>query len=269
MRSFILTSWLVGLALASPFDHSVPELDASMPSESDQLSEMFDLVESGLSREHEGRVLMLTVTKTKYTSTTESTSVTKTTKAACYTASTTIPDCSTYVPEIPTTTEAETTTVARKRKHNKHNKHSKNKKNHKKNHSTQKERFQHLVNPYPDAVVTRRDGLPADIWDLLTPTPVIVDDEQTEVDADSFDGVLDETESLSSGNLNWREVMVEGLSSCGRSGKRPRLLNVSKTTSTKTITMTSTIFTNNGATATFDLDISCTSSGFTFGVDSC
>jgi len=265
-----LTSFCVGIALASPFDKSVPELDASMPSESEQLGEMFDLVESGLSREHEGRILMLTVTKTFFASSTTSVTATQTTAAACYTASTTIPDCSTYVPEVPTTTPTTeaTTTSTRRRKHNKHNKHNKQKKNKKKTHSTQKQRFHDLVNPYPDAVVTRRDGLPADIWDLLTPAPVVVDEESL-VDLDTFDGVLDETESLSSGNLNWREVMVEGLSSCGRSGKRPRLLNVSKTTSTKTITMTSTVFASAATTATFDLDISCTSSGFTFGVSMC
>ena len=67
--------------------------------------------------------------------------------------------------------------------------------------------------------MTRSDGVPASIFDVL-PTPVLDDSEVGRIDTDAFDGVIyddDSDSTLSSGNLQWRELLVEGMSSCGRS----------------------------------------------------
>jgi len=286
---------LVGLALASPFDMDdydetveLDDLDSSFTSETDRMHELFDVVESGLSPDSEGRALIITVTKTKYESTTVSETVTNTDPVKCYTTLSPIEDCAstttttttttTEATTAETTTEAETeapTTVRRRKhsgakKHNKHNKHSKHHKNgHKSNskkHNKNHARTQ-AYNPFPYASVVRSDGVPATFVDLM-PTPVI-DEYQQRIDEDAFDGMIDESSPLSSGNLNWREVFVDGVSSCGRSNKRPRFLNVEKTTQTNTITMTSTVIAPT-KTLTFTLDnISCTTSGFDFGVDEC
>jgi len=121
--------------------------------------------------------------------------------------------------------------------------------------------------------VTRSDGVPASIFDVL-PTPVLDDSQVGRIDTDAFDGVIyddDSDSTLSSGNLQWRELLVEGMSSCGRSApnKRPRLLSQVKETITNTVTMTSTVVAP-AKTVTFTLsNIACTTSGFMFGVDEC
>merc|ERR1711915_980016 len=128
-------------------------------------------------------------------------------------------------------------------------------------------------NPFPEAVVTRSDGVPASMFDVL-PTPVLDDSQVGRIDTDAFDGVIyddDSDSTLSSGNLQWRELLVEGMSSCGRSApnKRPRLLSQVKETITNTVTMTSTVVAP-AKTVTFTLsNIACTTSGFMFGVDEC
>jgi len=118
--------------------------------------------------------------------------------------------------------------------------------------------------PLSEAVVTRADGIAADISDIL-PTPAL----QGRIDYDEFDGVITDDKPLEHGSFNWREMKVEGMSSCGRSaGKRPRLLNLSTVTvtATKTEFVTSTLI---KPTASFDVMIACTTAGFDFGVPKC
>merc|ERR1711926_68082 len=230
----IAVSLLVSHALAMPHqEHDEPmqlsELESSMPSETDRLHELFDVVESGLSPNAEGRLLMLTVTKTFVQSATASVTVTDTANSLCYTTASPIQDCS-------STTTTATTTAAPRRNKNKKNKH------HKKNkHQDARTNLSKKYNPFPEAVVTRSDGVPASIFDVL-PTPVLDDSEVGRIDTDAFDGVIyddDSDSTLSSGNLQWRELLVEGMSSCGRSApnKRPRLLSQVKETITNTVTM--------------------------------
>merc|ERR1711872_902904 len=262
----IAVSLLVSHALAMPHqEHDEPmqlsELESSMPSETDRLHELFDVVESGLSPNAEGRLLMLTVTKTFVQSATASVTVTYTANSLCYTTASPIQDCS-------STTTTTTTTAAPRRNKNKKNKH------HKKNkHQDARTNLSKMYNPFPEAVVTRSDGVPASIFDVL-PTPVLDDSEVGRIDTDAFDGVIyddDSDSTLSSGNLQWRELLVEGMSSCGRSApnKRPRLLSQVKETITNTVTMTSTVVAP-AKTVTFTLsNIECTTSGFMFGVNQC
>merc|ERR1712212_877508 len=264
----IAVSLLVSHALAMPHqEHDEPmqlsELESSMPSETDRLHELFDVVESGLSPNAEGRLLMLTVTKTFVQSATASVTVTDTANSLCYTTASPIQDCSST-----TTTTAATTTAAPRRNKNKKNKH------HKKNkHQDARTNLSKKYNPFPEAVVTRSDGVPASIFDVL-PTPVLDDSEVGRIDTDAFDGVIyddDSDSTLSSGNLQWRELLVEGMSSCGRSApnKRPRLLSQVKETITNTVTMTSTVVAP-AKTVTFTLsNIACTTSGFMFGFNQC
>merc|ERR1711872_92840 len=265
----IAVSLLVSHALAMPHqEHDEPmqlsELESSMPSETDRLHELFDVVESGLSPNAEGRLLMLTVTKTFVQSATASVTVTDTANSLCYTTASPIQDCSSTT----TTTTATATTAAPRRNKNKKNKH------HKKNkHQDARTSLSKMYNPFPEAVVTRSDGVPASIFDVL-PTPVLDDSEVGRIDTDAFDGVIyddDSDSTLSSGNLQWRELLVEGMSSCGRSApnKRPRLLSQVKETITNTVTMTSTVVAP-AKTVTFTLsNIACTTSGFMFGVNQC
>merc|ERR1711926_62402 len=256
----IAVSLLVSHALAMPHqEHDEPmqlsELESSMPSETDRLHELFDVVESGLSPNAEGRLLMLTVTKTFVQSATASVTVTDTANSLCYTTASPIQDCSSTTTTTTTTagtttagtttagtttaaatTTAATTTAAPRRNKNKKNKH------HKKNkHQDARTSLSKKYNPFPEAVVTRSDGVPASIFDVL-PTPVLDDSEVGRIDTDAFDGVIyddDSDSTLSSGNLQWRELLVEGMSSCGRSApnKRPRLLSQVKETITNTVTM--------------------------------
>merc|ERR1719447_1095753 len=282
----IAVSLLVSHALAMPHqEHDEPmqlsELESSMPSETDRLHELFDVVESGLSPNAEGRLLMLTVTKTFVQSATASVTVTDTANSLCYTTASPIQDCSSTTTTTTTTagtttaatttaatTTAATTTAAPRRNKNKKNKH------HKKNkHQDARTNLSKKYNPFPEAVVTRSDGVPASIFDVL-PTPVLDDSEVGRIDTDAFDGVIyddDSDSTLSSGNLQWRELLVEGMSSCGRSApnKRPRLLSQVKETITNTVTMTSTVVAP-AKTVTFTLsNIACTTSGFMFGVNQC
>merc|ERR1719447_971561 len=272
----IAVSLLVSHALAMPHqEHDEPmqlsELESSMPSETDRLHELFDVVESGLSPNAEGRLLMLTVTKTFVQSATASVTVTDTANSLCYTTASPIQDCSSTTTTTTTTagtTTAGTTTAAPRRNKNKKNKH------HKKNkHQDARTNLSKKYNPFPEAVVTRSDGVPASIFDVL-PTPVLDDSEVGRIDTDAFDGVIyddDSDSTLSSGNLQWRELLVEGMSSCGRSApnKRPRLLSQVKETITNTVTMTSTVVAP-AKTVTFTLsNIACTTSGFMFGVNQC
>jgi len=308
----IAVSLLLSHALAMPHqEHDEPmqlsELESSMPSETDRLHELFDVVESGLSPNAEGRLLMLTVTKTFVQSATASVTVTDTANSLCYTTASPIQDCSATTTTTTTTTAgtttagtttagtttagtttaatttaatttaatttaatttAATTTAAPRKNKNKKSKH------HKKNkHQDARTNLSKKYNPFPEAVVTRSDGVPASIFDVL-PTPVLDDSEVGRIDTDAFDGVIyddDSDSTLSSGNLQWRELLVEGMSSCGRSApnKRPRLLSKVKKTITNTVTMTSTVVAP-AKTVTFTLsNIACTTSGFMFGVDEC
>ena len=67
-------------------------------------------------------------------------------------------------------------------------------------------------------MVTRSDGKPASLEDVINPTPAITlpNQHHKQINYDAFDGVYNPNEVLESGTLSWREMKVQGLSSCGR-----------------------------------------------------
>ena len=71
-------------------------------------------------------------------------------------------------------------------------------------------------NEFADAIVTREDGLPASILDIL-PTKASASAPAFDPEAFNVDAVIDHNESVvSSGKVEWRDVYARGLSPCGR-----------------------------------------------------
>merc|ERR1712127_801010 len=129
-----------------------------------------------------------------------------------------------------------------------------------------------LVSTQTDtALVTRSDGKPASMEDVINPPPAITlpNQHHKQINYDAFDGVYNPNEVLESGTLSWREMKVQGLSSCGRSNKRARILAIENGSTTSTSTSTSTTLTS-AATVSFTvIGVQCTSAGYTFGVPAC
>ena len=71
-------------------------------------------------------------------------------------------------------------------------------------------------NEFADAIVTRDDGVPATILDIL-PTKTSVAAPAFDPEAFNVDAVIDQNESVvSSGKVEWRDVSARGLTPCGR-----------------------------------------------------
>ena len=69
---------------------------------------------------------------------------------------------------------------------------------------------------FTDAIVTREDGLPATLLDIL-PTKASAAAPAFDPEAFNVDAVLDQNESVvSSGKVEWRDVHARGLTPCGR-----------------------------------------------------
>jgi len=118
--------------------------------------------------------------------------------------------------------------------------------------------------------VTRSDGRPATLADLINPTPAISHPDTVEgrINPDAFDGFYNANDVMESGQVQWREMKVDGLSSCGRSNKRARILAIENGSTTITSTSTSTS-TSTAAGVTFTVGLACTSAGVTFAVPAC
>jgi len=251
MRSCVLIC-LVAAASASPSIGRMEDVAMPVYSESDRVNDLLDVVESGLSAQPEGRLLFadLTATVTSYT-TTETVTVTTTERPQCYKPEnpTEILDCAVVeaaAAAAAAAAEAAASGDGRMRS------------------------MKQQINPFPiGATVSRSDGMNADISDLIHPTPALQEN-TGRFDYDAFDGVIRDDEPLQKGSLSWREMKVEGMSSCGRSaGRRPRLLNLSTMTveAIKTMTSTSTVI-NPTVTMTV-MGVGCTTAGFSFGVPEC
>merc|ERR1712107_99881 len=241
MRCLLLLSVAVASVLSIP--HNLP-LPVDQGLENDHINEILDVVESSLDDDPEGRALIFTVTKTKTNMVTETATVmfTVTEQPKCVALGTPADDA--------TTTAAEETTMAAaggRALSARHIDHAEEKRH----------------NPFPGATVTRSDGKEASIFDIL-PTPVL-EESQGRIDMDSFDGVIMDEGNFQSGKLEWKEVAIQGFSTCGRSsGKRPRIL----TLSTVTVDVTTTTVT--AATVTHTVaGIGCTTAGFMFAVPAC
>merc|ERR1712107_326717 len=262
MRCLLLLSVAVASVLSIP--HNLP-LPVDQGLENDHINEILDVVESSLDDDPEGRALIFTVTKTKTNMVTETATVmfTVTEQPKCVALGTPAVDCaSTTTTAAPTTTADDATTTAAEETtmaaaggralSARHIDHAKEKRH----------------NPFPGATVTRSDGKEASIFDIL-PTPVL-EESQGRIDMDSFDGVIMDEGNFQSGKLEWKEVAIQGLSTCGRSsGKRPRILTLSTVTVdvTTTIVPTTTV---TAATVTHTVaGIGCTTAGFMFAVPAC
>ena len=77
--------------------------------------------------------------------------------------------------------------------------------------------FQALpFNPFPDAIVTRDDDMPATIFDIL-PTKASESAAPVDFAALDFDAVVEEDKDvMRSGKVEWSDVKSSGFSSCGR-----------------------------------------------------
>jgi len=96
--------------------------------------------------------------------------------------------------------------------------------------------------------------------------------EDTAVELLHADGIINEDQNMQSGKIEWKEMAVQGLHSCGRSNieKRPRFIALAQETVEKNLTsiVTNTVTATN--TVTFSVTLSaCTSSGFEFAVPTC
>merc|ERR1711997_1099124 len=86
------------------------------------------------------------------------------------------------------------------------------------------------------------------------------------------DGVISEDQNMQSGKIEWKEVAVQGLHSCGRSNieKRPRFIALAQESVTKNLTSTVTNTVTATNTVTFSVTLSsCTTSGFSLAVPMC
>jgi len=269
MRCLLLLSVAVASVLSIP--HNLP-LPVDQGLENDHINEILDVVESSLDNDPEGRALIFTVTKTKTNMVTETATVmfTVTEQPKCVALGTPAVDCaSTTTTAAPTTTTAaptttaddatttaaeETTTAAAggRALSARHIDHAKEKRH----------------NPFPGATVTRSDGKEASIFDIL-PTPVL-EESQGRIDMDSFDGVIMDEGNFQSGKLEWKEVAIQGFSTCGRSsGKRPRILTLSTVTVDVTTTIVPTTTVTADTVTHTVAGIGCTTAGFMFAVPAC
>ncbi|XP_023327847.1 uncharacterized protein LOC111700981 [Eurytemora carolleeae] len=125
-------------------------------------------------------------------------------------------------------------------------------------------------NGFADAIVTREDGLPATIFDIL-PTKTSAAAPAFDPESFNVDAVIDQNESVvSSGKVEWRDVYARGFTPCGRTdGRRPRILEI--VTGNTTVTSFATVLTTSivPTTVTFSVTLTCTTAGFTFGVPAC
>merc|ERR1712142_48014 len=261
MRCLLLLSVAVASVLSIP--HNLP-LPVDQGLENDHINEILDVVESSLDNDPEGRALIFTVTKTKTNMVTETATVmfTVTEQPKCVALGTPAVDCaSTTTTAAPTTTTAAPTTTADdatttaaaggRALSARHIDHAK------KRH-----------NPFPGATVTRSDGKEASIFDIL-PTPVL-EESQGRIDMDSFDGVIMDEGNFQSGKLEWKEVAIQGFSTCGRSsGKRPRILTLSTVTVDVTTTIVPTTTVTADTVTHTVAGIGCTTAGFMFAVPAC
>jgi len=88
----------------------------------------------------------------------------------------------------------------------------------------------------------------------------------------NVDGVISEGHNMQSGKIEWNEMAVQGLHSCGRSNqeKRPRFIALQQEQFVKNLTKIETLTEIAMETVTFSITLQqCTTAGFTFAVPTC
>lgn len=129
--------------------------------------------------------------------------------------------------------------------------------------------FESLVT---EGLTVERDGMKVDPLTIMPSKPT-----QARADFEKFDvdGVIVPQSELSSGQMTWKEVAVQGLEpGCGRSSgphKRPRFIMLENETLIKNFTTTATVSsTDTASTVTMTVaGITCTTAGFTFSISAC
>ena len=138
-------------------------------------------------------------------------------------------------------------------------------------------------NGFADAIVTREDGLPATIFDIL-PTKTSAAAPAFDPESFNVDAVIDQNESVvSSGKVEWRDVYARGFTPCGRynileitntiglifsikifcsrtDGRRPRILEI--VTGNTTVTSFATVLTTSIVPTTVTFSVTLTVSFF-------
>merc|ERR1712154_711197 len=95
---------------------------------------------------------------------------------------------------------------------------------------------------FPNAIVTTSTGHTVDITAIL-PSKVLPMGEEykmkenTAVEMLHADGIFSEDQNMQSGKIEWKEMAVQGLHSCGRSNleKRPRFIALAQETVEKNL----------------------------------
>jgi len=109
---------------------------------------------------------------------------------------------------------------------------------------------------------------------MILPTKVqAMPESRSDVDFYNADGVItDNASNMQSGKIEWNEMAVQGLHTCGRSSdvKRPRFIALQNEEMTKNVTIVETETVTASTTVTFSVQLaSCTTAGFTFAVQQC
>merc|ERR1712115_410129 len=127
---------------------------------------------------------------------------------------------------------------------------------------------------FPNAIITTSTGQTADIMSILPSkvVPLKKDAPFNPMAMFDADGFIKEDQNMQSGKIEWKEMAVQGLHSCGRSNieKRPRFIALAQETVAKNLTSTITSTVTATSTVTFSVTLQqCTTAGFTFALPSC
>jgi len=127
-------------------------------------------------------------------------------------------------------------------------------------------------NNLPSAIVTTSNGETVDINMILPSKVEPLKERADELELFNADGLISEGHNMQSGKIEWNEMAVQGLHTCGRSNieKRPRFIALQQEQITKNLTSTVVVTETAMETVTFNVQLQqCTTAGFTFAVPQC
>merc|ERR1711971_1030296 len=96
---------------------------------------------------------------------------------------------------------------------------------------------------FPDAIVTTSTGETVDISTILPSKVQPMPESRSDLEIYNVDGVISEGHNMQSGKIEWNEMAVQGLHSCGRSNqeKRPRFIALQQEQFVKNLTKIETL----------------------------
>jgi len=127
-------------------------------------------------------------------------------------------------------------------------------------------------NNLPSAIVTTSNGETVDINMILPSKVEPLKERADELELFNADGLISDGHNMQSGKIEWNEMAVQGLHTCGRSNieKRPRFIALQQEQITKNLTSTVVVTETAMETVTFSVELQqCTTAGFTFAVPQC